>query len=260
MLRPLIYIGAGEHININTIMEFEVVNIFDRPMTLLTGVMLKANEKNGDNIKKTTIGDFVDPKRQYQYIEKIQRIRELCPNLDEKLLNKSVVDVMKKALPAGIISGVATDGIGEVNIVERNGVIAFDIDAACSGFVYGLKVVRQMLKADRPMHAILIGAETLSKLLDWHDRSTAVLFGDGAAGVLMTNQSSESGSFISEDLKTLGKLGKHLTAGQVGVKSPFAAPTNLGSPKSEPTTLPASASTPKKQFLEFAASNGIQEV
>ncbi|AEB73919.1 beta-ketoacyl-ACP synthase III [Lentilactobacillus buchneri] len=108
--------------------------------------------------------------------------------------------------------------------------IAFDIDAACSGFVYGLKVVRQMLKADRPMHAILIGAETLSKLLDWHDRSTAVLFGDGAAGVLMTNQSSESGSFISEDLKTLGKLGKHLTAGQVGVKSPFAAPETSYSP------------------------------
>lgn len=108
--------------------------------------------------------------------------------------------------------------------------IAFDIDAACSGFVYGLKVVRQMLKADRPMHAILIGAETLSKLLDWHDRSTAVLFGDGAAGVLMTNQSGESGSFISEDLKTLGKLGKHLTAGQVGVKSPFAAPKTSYSP------------------------------
>lgn len=108
--------------------------------------------------------------------------------------------------------------------------IAFDIDAACSGFVYGLKVVRQMLKADRPMHAILIGAETLSKLLDWHDRSTAVLFGDGAAGVLMTNQSGGSGSFISEDLKTLGKLGKHLTAGQVGVKSPFAPSKTSYSP------------------------------
>ena len=142
MLRPLIYIGAGEHININTIMEFEVVNIFDRPMTLLTGVMLKANEKNGDNIKKTTIGDFVDPKRQYQYIEKIQRIRELCPNLDEKLLNKSVVDVMKKALPAGIISGVATDGIGEVNIVERNGVIAFDIDAGDNPSLYDWEAVK----------------------------------------------------------------------------------------------------------------------
>ncbi|MBZ3777757.1 beta-ketoacyl-ACP synthase III [Lentilactobacillus otakiensis] len=100
--------------------------------------------------------------------------------------------------------------------------IAFDIDAACSGFVYGLKVVRQMLKADHQMHAILIGAETLSKLLDWHDRSTAVLFGDGAAGALISNQPRETGSFISEDLATLGKLGKHLTAGQVGVKSPFA--------------------------------------
>ncbi|GAA2966930.1 beta-ketoacyl-ACP synthase III [Lentilactobacillus parakefiri] len=108
--------------------------------------------------------------------------------------------------------------------------IAFDIDAACSGFVYGLKVVRQMLKADWPMHAILIGAETLSKLVDWHDRTTSVLFGDGAAGVLIANQPDHTGSFISEDLKTLGKLGKYLTAGQVGVKSPFAAAETTYSP------------------------------
>ncbi|MEE8823147.1 3-oxoacyl-[acyl-carrier-protein] synthase 3 [Lentilactobacillus sunkii] len=107
--------------------------------------------------------------------------------------------------------------------------IAFDVDAACSGFVYALKVARQMMMADHEMHAIVIGAETLSKLIDWHDRSTAVLFGDGAAGVLISNTANQ-GSFISEDLTTLGKLGKYLTAGQVGVKSPFAADDTQYSP------------------------------
>lgn len=107
--------------------------------------------------------------------------------------------------------------------------IAFDVDAACSGFVYALKVARQMMMADHEMHAIVIGAETLSKLIDWHDRSTAVLFGDGAAGVLLSNTANQ-GSFVSEDLTTLGKLGKYLTAGQVGVKSPFAADDTQYSP------------------------------
>lgn len=113
--------------------------------------------------------------------------------------------------------------------IGADNAIAFDIDAACSGFVYGLKVARQMLMADHQMHAIVIGAETLSKLIDWHDRSTAVLFGDGAGGALISN-TAESGSFISEDLTTLGKMGKYLTAGQVGVKSPFAADNTEYSP------------------------------
>lgn len=83
-----------------------------------------------------------------------------------------------------------TPSVGAIvqgNIGATNA-IGFDIDAACSGFVYALKVARQMLMADHNMHAIVIGAETLSKLVDWHDRSTAVLFGDGAAGMLISNE------------------------------------------------------------------------
>lgn len=79
----------------------------------------------------------------------------------------------------------------------------------------------------------MIGAETLSKLVDWQDRSTAVLFGDGAAGVLVSSQPRTAGTFIAEDLLTLGKLGKHLTAGQVGVRSPFVAQGSTYSPFSK---------------------------
>jgi hypothetical protein len=123
-------------------MEKEFINIFDRPMTIISSVMLTADEQNGNNIKTTTIGDFVNPQQQYQYVDKIESIRALCPNLEEKLRNKLVVDAKKKALPAGIISGVAVDGISGTNIVERNGVIPFDIDAQDNPALYDWEAVK----------------------------------------------------------------------------------------------------------------------
>ena len=119
------------------------VNIFERSMTIISSVMLSADEQNGNNIKTTTIGDFVTPQRQCKFIERIRRIREQCPNLEEKLRNKPVVDAMKKELPAGIISGVAADGISGSNIVERNGVIPFDIDAQDNPALYDWEAVKE---------------------------------------------------------------------------------------------------------------------
>ncbi len=105
---------------------------------------------------------------------------------------------------------------------------AFDINSACSGFAYGLKIAKQMLTADKSKYALLIGGETLSKLVNWQDRSTAVLFGDGAAGVLLTNAYSNSAGILADDLQTKGRLGHYLTAGYLANKSPFyqAAPTD----------------------------------
>ena len=145
MLRPLIYIGAGEHLNINIIMEFEVVNIFDRPMTLLTGVMLKANERNGDNIMPMTLGQFLDPTWQYQYYEQISAIRRLCPTLAEKERNRQLVKDMKLKLPAGIMSGVVENGISEQNLVELNNVLQVDIDAQDNPAIYDWQALKDML-------------------------------------------------------------------------------------------------------------------
>jgi 3-oxoacyl-[acyl-carrier-protein] synthase-3 len=93
--------------------------------------------------------------------------------------------------------------------------MAFDISAACSGFVYGMSVVNQMLQSPTYHKALLIGSEALSRLLDWQDRSTAVLFGDSAAGVLVENDPASSASLIAERLTTYGDLGEYLTAGNV---------------------------------------------
>jgi 3-oxoacyl-[acyl-carrier-protein] synthase-3 len=65
------------------------------------------------------------------------------------------------------------------------GAIAFDVSAACSGFLYGLAVVEGLLRTGRARTALLVGADTLSKFTDWKDRGTCVLFGDGAGALLL---------------------------------------------------------------------------
>lgn len=67
-----------------------------------------------------------------------------------------------------------------------NGGIAFDVAAVCSGFLYALGIADSMLRTGMAKCAVVIGAETMSRLLDWEDRATCVLFGDGAGAVVMT--------------------------------------------------------------------------
>ena len=73
---------------------------------------------------------------------------------------------------------------------------AFDIQAVCSGFIYGLSVADNFIRGGQAQNALVIGAETMSRILDWNDRSTCVLFGDGAGAVVM--QASE-GKGTTED-------------------------------------------------------------
>lgn len=65
---------------------------------------------------------------------------------------------------------------------------AFDVQAVCAGFVYALTVAESLLYAHKAKRALVIGAESFSKLLDWEDRTTCVLFGDGAGAVLLEAQ------------------------------------------------------------------------
>ena len=126
-------------------MENQKVDIFDRQMTAISRVSLTADEQNSEHIYTTTIGEFLNPKQQYKFYEPIKAIRELCPNLEEKLKNKPSVDALKKRLPAGIISGVAEGGIGEQNLVELNNVAQVDIDGQDNPDIYDWQAVKDML-------------------------------------------------------------------------------------------------------------------
>ncbi len=69
---------------------------------------------------------------------------------------------------------------------------AFDVNAACSGFIYALSVADQFIRSGAVRRALVVGAETLTRMIDWNDRGTAVLFGDGA-GVVLLEASDEAG-------------------------------------------------------------------
>ncbi|HYX47752.1 MAG TPA: beta-ketoacyl-ACP synthase III [Sphingomicrobium sp.] len=71
--------------------------------------------------------------------------------------------------------------------------IAFDVHAVCTGFLYALSVADSMLRSGNASKALVIGAETFSRILDWEDRSTCVLFGDGAGALVLSSEESESG-------------------------------------------------------------------
>lgn len=81
--------------------------------------------------------------------------------------------------------------------------VAFDINAACSGFLYALHIADAFIKSGIYKNALLIGAETLSKLVDWSDRSTCVLFGDGAGAAVVT--AAGEGGMLAESIGSNGK-------------------------------------------------------
>jgi len=81
---------------------------------------------------------------------------------------------------------------------------AFDVQAACSGFIYALSVADSMVRTGQVKTALVIGADTLSKLLNWEDRTTCVLFGDGAGAVVL------QGNEVNGDAAPTGVLSTHL--------------------------------------------------
>ncbi|MDT3669041.1 MAG: beta-ketoacyl-ACP synthase III [Aromatoleum sp.] len=84
----------------------------------------------------------------------------------------------------------------------RNGSAAFDIQAVCSGFVYGLSVAEKFIRSGSHKRALVVGAEVFSRILDWSDRGTCVLFGDGAGAVIL--EASETPGMISSALHADG--------------------------------------------------------
>jgi len=74
-----------------------------------------------------------------------------------------------------------------------NDCIAFDVHAVCTGFLYALSVADSMLRSGNARKALVIGAETFSRILDWEDRGTCVLFGDGAGALVLAAEDGERG-------------------------------------------------------------------
>lgn len=95
-------------------------------------------------------------------------------------------------------------------ILGASGAGAFDIQAVCSGFAYALTLADAMIRAGNAQRVLVVGAETLSRVLDWKDRTTCVLFGDGAGAVVL--EKSEEPGILATELKADGTRGVHVLA------------------------------------------------
>ncbi len=96
---------------------------------------------------------------------------------------------------------------------------AFDLNAACSGFVYGLHIVNNLIRGGAHNRVLLIGAEALSKFIDWEDRATCILFGDGA-GAVVIEPTKEKRGILSTKIHSDGNLGELIMLPGGGSRNP----------------------------------------
>ena len=112
--------------------------------------------------------------------------------LDSAGLDAREIDliVLATATPDQTFPSTATKVQAALGI---NDCIAFDVHAVCTGFLYALSVADSMLRSGNANKALVIGAETFSRILDWDDRTTCVLFGDGAGALVLSAEETDSG-------------------------------------------------------------------
>ncbi|TCM21925.1 3-oxoacyl-[acyl-carrier-protein] synthase-3 [Novosphingobium sp. PhB165] len=126
---------------------------------------------------------------------------------DDETTSSLATDAARNALAAAGIEAASIDLIvlatatpdqtfpASATLVQANlgcrGGIAFDVAAVCSGFLYALGVADSMLRSGMAKRALVIGSETFSRILDWEDRTTCVLFGDGAGAIVLEAQEQD---------------------------------------------------------------------
>jgi 3-oxoacyl-[acyl-carrier-protein] synthase-3 len=98
----------------------------------------------------------------------------------------------------------------------------FDLAAACSGFVYGLSIVQQFIENGRIKNALVIGAETLTKITDWTDRSSCILFGDGAGAVVLERSEDGRKGILYSTMHSDGKRWDALNCQAYGSRHPVS--------------------------------------
>lgn len=133
------------------------------------------------------------------------------------------IDLIIVATATPDMSFPSTACLVQANLKASNAA-AFDLAAGCSGFVYGIVTGSQFIKAGLYKKVLVIGAETLSKILDWTDRNTCVLFGDGAGAAVLAETESGYG-IIGAQLGADGSGGDLLKLPAGGSRNPASAET-----------------------------------
>lgn len=142
-------------------------------------------------------------------ISKDETTSDLCVKASERALQAAGVrpgdlDLIIVATMSGDMPMPSTASLLQKKLgAKRAG--AFDLNAACSGFLYGLSVADNFIKSETYRRILLVGAEVLSKFIDWQDRTTCVLFGDGAGAVVLEQEKGKRG-ILSTHLYSDGSM------------------------------------------------------
>jgi len=139
---------------------------------------------------------------------------------------------------------------------------AYDITAVCSGFVFGLSIAEQYLKAGRYEHILVIGSEVNSRIVDWSDRSTCILFGDGAGAVLLKRiKQEESIGILSTHIYSDGALSDLIVVpgaiGRAGVNKQDIDDKNYFIKMSGNATFKVAVKRMSNVILEALEFNGL---
>lgn len=134
--------------------------------------------------------------------------------LDAAGLNGSEIDLIIAATATPDMQFPSTATIVQQKLGITNGCPAFDVQAVCAGFMYALTTANAYIKSGMAKNAMVVGAETFSRIVDWNDRTTCVLFGDGAGAVVLS--ASDKPGIIHGKLKADGNYLKLLNVpGQI---------------------------------------------
>ncbi|OFI06624.1 3-oxoacyl-[acyl-carrier-protein] synthase 3 [Clostridium acetireducens DSM 10703] len=193
-----------------------------------TGMYVPNNIVTNDNISKIVDTNDEWIKSRTGISERRISINENTSDLATKAALKALKtgNINPKDIDLIIVATCTPDSFipSTACIVQKNikatNAFCFDIDAACSGFIYGVNIARQFIENKSIKKALIIGSETLSKIVDWKDRNTCILFGDGAGAVIL--KEGESSGIISSYMESCGDKGDFLRCDTVPLYNPYS--------------------------------------
>jgi 3-oxoacyl-[acyl-carrier-protein] synthase-3 len=135
----------------------------------------------------------------------IEAVQDLArqPNIDISGVDLIIVTTMTPDYLTPSTAGRVQGALGLINAA------VLDLNAACAGFVYGLSVANALITVGQYEKVLVVASEVMSKIVDYQDRNTCVLFGDGAAAALL-EKTVEEGSFVASHSGSSGDLGRNL--------------------------------------------------
>ncbi|HEX2656786.1 MAG TPA: beta-ketoacyl-ACP synthase III [Polyangia bacterium] len=142
---------------------------------------------------------------------------------DKAGVDPSEVDCIIVGTVTGDCPFPATAAFVQKKLGAKPGGCAFDLSAACAGFLYGMALADNFIRRGQFRRVIVIGVEVLSRIVDWSDRSTCVLFGDGSGAVLMGPEDDPKRGVLSTHLFTDGSLTDSLLQPAGGSREPITA-------------------------------------